>query len=77
VGTDETASAGGKNMASKIPATFEQALKAGYHVQNETSQTKDGKRTGTLHLKNGSRPDLTVTYEADRTGYRFSSPKVL
>jgi hypothetical protein len=60
---------------AKLPATFERALKAGYHVQNETSQTKDGKRTGTLHLKNGSRPDLTVTYEADRTGYRFGSPE--
>lgn len=60
-----------------LPATFEQAIKAGYHVQAETSQAKDGKRTGTLHLKNGSRPALTVTYEADRTGYRFGSPKVL
>ena len=62
---------------ANLPDTFQQALKSGYHVQNETSQTKDGKRTGTLHLKNGSRPDLTVTYEADRTGYRFGSPKVL
>jgi hypothetical protein len=60
---------------AKLPATFEQALKAGYHVQNDISQTKDGKRTGTVHLKNGSRPDLTVTYEADRSGYRFSKPE--
>lgn len=60
---------------AKLPATFEQAIKAGYHVQAETSQTKDGKRTGTLHLKNGPRPDLTVTYEADRSSYRFSRPE--
>jgi hypothetical protein len=58
-----------------MPANFEQALKAGYRVQSETSQTKDGKRTGTLHLKDGSRPNLTVTYEADRSGYRFSKPE--
>ncbi len=62
---------------AKLPDSFTGALKSGYRVIDESSaETQDGKRVGTLHLKNGSRPELLVSYEADaRNGYRFSKPQ--
>jgi hypothetical protein len=60
---------------AKLPGTFEDALKSGYSLEEGTKKTKGGKRTGTLRLRNGSRPELVVDYEADRTGYRFSKPR--
>jgi len=59
-----------------LPATFQEALKSGYRVIGDSSrEPQKGKRTGTVHLKNGSRPELTVSYEADRSGYRFNKPE--
>lgn len=59
-----------------LPATFQEPLKSGYHIEKEHSrEAGEGKRIGTLHLKNGSRPELTVSYEADRRGYRFGKPE--
>jgi hypothetical protein len=71
-------SAAARRMAmAKLPTTFQEALKSGYHIEKETSQeTGKGKRAGTVHLKNGSRPGLSVRYEADRRGYRFGKPEV-
>ena len=61
---------------ANLPVTFQEALRLGYHIEKESSQeTGRGKRAGTVHLKNGSRPPLTVTYEADHRGYRFSKPE--
>jgi hypothetical protein len=74
-GADEDGEATGAFHMAKLPTTFEQALKSGYHVTKETTQESHGRRTGTLHLKDGSRPELVVTYEADRTGYRFGEPQ--
>lgn len=62
-------------MANKLPATFQEALQSGYRLFEESSHSTKGQRVGTLHLKDGTRPELTVTYEADRTGYRFGKPE--
>jgi len=62
---------------AKLPGSFTEALKSGYRVIGESSlETDNGKRVGTIHLKNGSRPELLVSYEGDtRIGYRFSKPQ--
>jgi hypothetical protein len=62
---------------AKLPDSFTEALKSGYRVIGESSlETENGKRIGTLYLKNGSRPELLVAYEGDtRIGYRFSKPQ--
>ena len=62
---------------AKLPDSFTEALKSGYRVISESSlETDNGKRIGTLYLKNGSRPELLVAYEGDtRIGYRFSKPQ--
>ena len=62
---------------AKVPASFKEALKSGYRVIGESSlETENGQRVGTLHLKNGSRPELFVWYQGDtRIGYRFSRPE--
>lgn len=62
---------------AKLPGSFGEALKSGYRVIGESSlETENGKRVGTLYLKNGSRPELLVWYEGDtRAGYRFSRPE--
>lgn len=61
---------------TQLPATFQQALQSGYRVTHESSRVSEpGKRAGTVRLKKGSRPELTVQYEADRRGYKFSKPE--
>lgn len=62
---------------AKLPDSFTEALKSGYCVIDESSvETQNGRRVGTLHLKNGSRSELWVSYEADaRNGYRFGKPQ--
>lgn len=62
---------------ARLPVTFTEALKSGYRVIGESSlEIESGERIGMLHLKNGSRPELLVSYQADaRVGYRFSKPQ--
>jgi hypothetical protein len=62
---------------AKLPDSFTEALKSGYSVIGESSlQTENGKRVGTLYLKNGSRSELLISYQADsRNGYQFSKPQ--
>ena len=45
---------------AKLPGSFTEALSLlGYRVIGESSsETENGKRVGTLYLKNGSRPEL-------------------
>lgn len=61
---------------AKLLGSFTEALKSGYRVIGESSlETENGKRVGTLYLKNGSRPELVVSYQADaHIGHRFSKP---
>ena len=68
----------GRNLA-KLPHSFAEALRSGYRVIDEASlETQKGKRVGILYLKNSSRPELMIAYEADAcNGYRFSRPQVV
>ena len=59
---------------ARLPRSFVEALRSGYQLTAESSETQHGKRVGTLHLKNGSRPELVFKYYADRRGYAFSEP---
>lgn len=59
---------------ARLPRSFVEALKSGYRLTGESTETQHGKRVGTLRLKNGSRPELIFRYYADRRGYAFSEP---
>ena len=63
---------------AKLPHSFAEALRSGYRVIDEASlETQKGKRVGISCLKNSSRPELIIAYEADaKNGYRFSKPQV-
>jgi hypothetical protein len=64
---------------AKLPKSFAAALRSGYRIFDESSlETQSGKRVGILCLKNASRPELMIAYEADgRNGYRFSKPQAV
>jgi hypothetical protein len=59
-----------------IPLSFSEAIKSGWSILSETSRCVRGSRCGTVVLEKGGRR-ISVSYFADRDGYRFGFVKVL